>query len=84
MATVTKCRRCTDCQLTKHHWLNNPGFADDEAESSDIEFICKHCPATGSECRKCHGSGQFKEPRSAFSDICPVCDGEGVLTHDHN
>jgi hypothetical protein len=58
---AAQCRRCSECPDYSHHWLEDPG------SHHAWDFVCKHCPAKGSECPDCHGSG------------CDPCNGEGVI-----
>jgi len=77
---VSKCRRCSECRERSHHWMPNPDFGNDPDEAEgpvDVDYICKHCDATASECRHCFGDGY--EPGIDDAQPCSVCDGEGVI-----
>jgi hypothetical protein len=81
------CPRCTECQNSSHHWIDNPDFGNDPAEAEDdvtASHVCKHCPAVGDECDECDGEGRgefagYDEDGDAEFDNCEVCDGEGVV-----
>lgn len=82
-----KCRRCTSCEGSEHHWLDNPNFGNDpsnpdgeEDYNVDATHVCKHCPALGMECETCDGSGAGPECELA---LCSECRGEGVVFYDH-
>lgn len=72
---MSKCRRCSECPDSKHHWLDNPHFGDavetldDDTSPSALmhTHVCKHCDVLGDECVDCDGDG------------CCSCDGEGVV-----
>ena len=70
------CRKCSECLDNSHHWIPNSSFGDDSApeELQDVEFVCKHCEAEGTECEICFGSGVGE-----FENCCTECSGEGVL-----
>ncbi len=55
------CPRCNVCANSSHHWIEQPDL------EFRWEYVCKHCPAVGLECKACHGNG------------CPACDDEGVV-----
>jgi hypothetical protein len=45
-----QCRRCDECRVGPHHWLDNPDLGNDPGEAdypTGVEYICKHCPAVG-------------------------------------
>lgn len=50
--TEIKCRRCSECVGSEHHWLSDPRpDVDDDATDEQIAaapyvWQCKHCPAT--------------------------------------
>lgn len=74
----SKCRRCSECRDSEHHWMPNPDFGDDwyeDAEHPEAEYICKHCDALGEECRECEGHGS---PHGS-EDECEQCWGEGIV-----
>jgi hypothetical protein len=60
------------------------GHAADADHPIDVTHICKHCPATGSECEECGGDGRGEwtgtdaEGHDEF-DNCEICHGEGVI-----
>jgi hypothetical protein len=83
------CRRCSECVGAEHHWIDNPGFGNDEDDDDpempgnpDYTHTCKHCPALGSECSECDGDGVIGVPVFEADDTeetCPKCDGHGVI-----
>lgn len=79
MIETTKCPRCSECDGYSHHWLPNLRLGDHEApeELQTVDFICKHCPALGNTCN-CGGDGFAADGEN---EICPDCDGEGVVVH---
>lgn len=40
------CRRCSDCEGQEHHW-------QDGVFNDDLDYQCKHCPATAPACAGC-------------------------------
>lgn len=64
---IMKCRRCSVCRNSSHHWLPNTAFGDLNEENNEVEYVCKHCDAIGDECVNC------------FAEGCDDCDGEGVI-----
>ena len=65
----TECRRCSDCKGSDHHWLDNMDFED----ADDAEYVCKHCPAIGTDCQFC------EEGLTHDGKLCGVCKGDGIL-----
>jgi len=81
MVQKVKCRRCSECPNSNHHWLPNSDFGNDEdpeAEHTMRDYVCKHCPMVGNECPACFGSGETDDEDGP----CPDCDGEGVIPFD--
>jgi hypothetical protein len=84
------CRRCAECEGQEHHWLKNPDFGredDDDIDRPDAtgnEYICKHCPAVGGDCRACEGHGtiQAGEGESADEWDCEHCEGTGIVERE--
>lgn len=62
------CKRCSECVGCDHHWLDSVDFEDD----GEPEYVCKHCPAVGMECRYC-------EEGLSNGKMCGICKGEGIL-----
>lgn len=86
MITETKCRRCTECRNSSHHWIDNPEFGVcEEGEHPGHQFCCKHCPMLGDECPVCYGDGQGEPkddgPYPQYHD-CLECSGDGVIPFD--
>ena len=80
MIELDNCRKCTECENTSHHWMENtlPWYEGDEYDSA---FICKHCTAVGMRCPCCDGDGVDRE---LGPDDCRECKGEGaVFMHYH-
>lgn len=73
-----QCRRCSECRDSEHHWMENPGFADDEELPARrlATHCCKHCDALAMECQSCDGEGyaDFDE-----EELCPECRGAGCI-----
>ena len=67
--TQTPCRRCSGCEGATHHWLDNV----DAEGPDDPEYVCKHCPAVGTDCPWCD------EGMADGEKLCRVCNGEGIL-----
>ena len=67
-----KCRRCSECPNSEHHWMENTSFGD--PLDGIGEYICKHCSIQGTECVKCGGQGTTDEP----DELCGDCGGELV------
>lgn len=65
----TTCRRCSECQGCDHHWMDNLDFED---ENDDPEYVCKHCPAVGTDCQWC-------EEGIRNGKRCGICKGDGIL-----
>ena len=48
----TKCRRCSECMESEHHWLSDPrpdvddDATDEQLAAAEYVWQCKHCPAT--------------------------------------
>lgn len=78
----TKCKRCSDCANSEHHWIDNDFFGDfdDPEPDSDPRYshVCKHCDAVGSECPDCDGAGGDLYDTD-FEWECERCKGEGVV-----
>lgn len=66
---IPECRRCSECRNSEHHWLDNMDFED----ADDPEYVCKHCPAVGTECSYCD------EGMADSGKLCGICKGEGIL-----
>ena len=84
MSDSAKCRRCSECANSSHHWLPNVSYGDEDApeELQDIEFICKHCEAKGVECIACGGDGLAVDLTDTDNAECLECSGEGVIRSD--
>jgi DnaJ-class molecular chaperone len=77
-----ECRRCSECEGSTHHWLDNDDFgnAEDDAEGpTGNSHVCKHCDVVGDECEECGGSGEQIDEGGGFNFACPTCVGEGVV-----
>lgn len=66
--TKPTCRRCSQCETSEHHWLDN----EDAEGPDDPDYVCKHCPAVGTECVYC-------DEGLANGKMCRICNGEGIL-----
>lgn len=76
---AAKCRRCSECANSTHHWMENSEYGNHEGpiQPHEAEFCCKHCPATGDECPDCSGEGI-----GPLDDPCETCGGAGVVERD--
>ncbi len=63
-----KCRRCSECEGSDHHWLQSFPFYD-----------CKHCEAKGLECPACSGTGEGGDCDVGATPLCQTCGGSGVI-----
>jgi hypothetical protein len=82
------CRRCSECEWSVHHWMENGDFGADDEDPDYLEdehrsptgnmYICKHCPAVGDDCELCDGSGEV-ESASGAELPCFGCGGDGIV-----
>jgi hypothetical protein len=73
MSEPIKCRRCSECPNSRHHWME----CCEETETAEgtviFDRICKHCELLGTACGDC-------ENLDASIDItCIQCQGYGVI-----
>ena len=80
MSVTKKCRRCTECKESEHHWIPDSRFGDGSTRG-EHEWVCKHCPARGDECDVCEGYGVTDLHN--INAWCIACKGEGVCLCGH-
>jgi hypothetical protein len=78
MSSPTTCRRCSECQDSEHHWIDN----DECSGEDDPAHACKHCDALGDECEMCDGEGGRTSEDGEQLALCPACKGHGVVARE--
>lgn len=82
-----KCRRCSECGGSEHHWIEDleeppQGFEDDPEWESRWTHVCKHCDAVALMCFRCV-DGVIEVAPGVPKKVCTNCTGYGCILVPH-